>query len=232
MEKNNIYKLFIDGITELGYDHEYIKKWIYAGSDQSGFDREKWYAVMGHDVEIPCEYGDITSRCVCGHKIVKNYYIVNPEKTNYLIIGSECINNFTDISSRKINRTCKRCNITHHSRKNELCKDCRKNRYCKKCDNKLKKGQRGKYCSERCEFPEKYCKCGNPKKLYKDKLMRQCFECYKKDNPDKYCECGRSKGNNFRKKCLECINSEKKSYSYSLSESDDENYNYLLSDDD
>jgi len=60
------------------------------------------------------------NHCVCNHPISLNFYIYNPNTDHFLVIGSECINQFTEGKIRR----CKVCNEPHKRTKTNICNNC------------------------------------------------------------------------------------------------------------
>ena len=202
-----LYKKFKDNLLErYGYTVEDISSWTHAGWFPYGITQnimnswvgnrlakfnsevsrgiQKWKNVMG-DIPMPLEYGE--KHCVCDVEIIWNHIIVDdPSKDEFemLIIGRECIKGFGNIN---IGCKCSICGTKINNSKSGKCKKCRKIRFCTRegCKNQIVKYKKGTFCSDKCEFPEHYCKCGSLKKIYKGEFMPECYPCYKKNNPHK-----------------------------------------------
>lgn len=197
MSEVDLYKKFYD---ELWKDYKLKKEdiigWTYAGyfprdnweasdlKDGEDFHSKKilgerhWKAIMG-DLEMPKELQ--SELCVCKVRILWNHIIVDdPKKDNpeCLILGSECIDKFCGISR---NRKCSICDIKINNSLSGKCASCRNKRFCEKCNEVLPKGRRGTFCSDKCQYPNLYCVCGNKKKY---DWAKDCLECYweKKEN--------------------------------------------------
>jgi hypothetical protein len=120
----------------------------------------------------------IPSNCMCGHKIYKEYQIINPENGDTMILGSDCILTYM-IKTMQI---CSKCESRYKFKPNSKnrCKKCQKVKVkCKRCC-KIKKVRR----SKKKEFINcKKCK----KELEEEK--NKCKKCNKKINGDKYTYC-------------------------------------------
>lgn len=142
-----------------------------------------WKRVMGNDVEMPYDLREY--QCVCGVKIIWNHILVDDpkaEEPEILIIGSECIGGFCNIS---MNSKCILCGDKINNSVSGKCKKCRNRRFCKleSCGKELPKYRRGDYCRDKCENPEQFCPtkgCGNKRKVWQRKMMPTCYTCYKK----------------------------------------------------
>ena len=118
----DVCQRFINGLKKEGLTLEEVKtKWRYAGGNR---DRRYRYFKLAHPDKVPPEYKEA---CVCSTRIVENCYI--SDGTNFLVIGSCCIDHFVD----KRTRTCKICDEPHKNRKVNKCNDCRIG-YCDMCD--------------------------------------------------------------------------------------------------
>lgn len=123
--------------------------------------------------------------CMCGHEIINNYKIINPDTNDSMILGSSCISTYM-INTMQI---CDKCNIRYKFNPNSKnrCRNCKKvNAKCKRC-NKIKKVRKSK---------KKYFI--NCKKCKKDleRLERiefenknKCMICSKKIDGEKYKFC-------------------------------------------
>lgn len=146
----SLHKSFISGIEELGYTYEEIVKWKYAGGN-SGSHRNYYYMLFGSRTGLP----EHRNKCVCGHYIKENCYIVapdDPDGLKLLVIGNCCIKKFIP----NCGRTCEDCGSIHRNRKDNKCNDCRE----PKIPPKPKKGT--------CRFCKD--KCGD--------TYTQCYKCY------------------------------------------------------
>ena len=210
-QPKELYQRFIDKLwLKYRYKLEDIANWTHAGwfpngmteelkktwvgerlnnyNDKARLGIQKWKHVMG-DIDMPYDYSE--PACVCDVEIMWNHIIVDdPRKDEFeiLILGSECITGFLNID---LGCKCSLCGCKINNSQSGKCKDCKKLRFCESpgCNKQLVKYSRGEYCSERCEFPHRYCPtrgCFNMKKIYKDKYMPTCFSCYRKKNPKKY----------------------------------------------
>ena len=91
-------------------------------------------------------YDFATTKCVCKVDIQWNHIIIKDLNSDsfehgvdFLILGSECIEKFGNIS---IKRRCSMCNIKINNSISGKCKDCKKIRLCPACDEPLRKGKR------------------------------------------------------------------------------------------
>jgi hypothetical protein len=190
----DLYKQFY---YELWKDHkltkEDIQDWTYAGY----FPRPDWEAndikdgedfrskiILGKrhfdDVmkntgfQISDFYEHAVKQCVCKVKIVWNHIIIEDIKAdelNFLILGSECITKFCNISRY---RECSICSIKIYNSESGKCKDCRLKRFCPTCDNQLPKGKHGVYCNTKCD-PNQCYKCGGKKIKHSMPLCKRCW---------------------------------------------------------
>lgn len=81
-------------------------------------------------------------KCVCGHDIVENCYIINETRDKIIVLGNCCIKRF--LSKDKSGRTCEVCGKPHKNRSVNQCNDCRVS-YCIECGEKCLK-YNYKYC--------------------------------------------------------------------------------------
>ena len=112
---------FIEGLKAYNVTYEDILagKWRYCGGDGD----KNYIKLFFRNKTEPKIIRK--SNCVCGHPIIRNYYISDGD--DIIILGSTCIKRFLPESSR----TCDDCKAPHKNRKVNRCKDCR----LKKCDN-------------------------------------------------------------------------------------------------
>jgi len=106
----------------------------------------QWCNVVRDDFHNKISIYDTPSHkeyCECGEKILYNCWIWNPETNRRRVIGSNCINKFTE------GRTCADCGVKHKNRISNHCKDCRKN-HCSVCFKKID-GDRYTKCYS-CKF--------------------------------------------------------------------------------
>ena len=175
-----------------GMTEELKKTWVgdrlANHNDEVRSGELKWKNVMGEDMPMPYHLAE--PKCVCEVDIIWNHIIVDDptkDECEILILGSECIEGFTNID---LGCKCSICGTKINNSVSGKCKDCKKLRFCEAsgCNKQLQKYKRGEYCNDRCEFPERYCPtlgCYNLKKVWKGKYMPTCYECYKKKNPKK-----------------------------------------------
>ena len=83
--------------------------WTYCGS------REKGCYLKESIPYIP----DHEPYCICGHPIEYNYFIMNPEKTKVVVVGSKCIEQFTN----GLLKTCELCRAPHRNIAYDLCNE-------------------------------------------------------------------------------------------------------------
>ena len=124
--------------------------------------------------------------CMCGHEIINNYEIINPDTNDSMILGSSCISTYM-INTMQI---CDKCNIRYKFNPNSKnrCRNCKKVKAkCKRC-NKIKKVRKSKKkdfinckkCKkdlERIEFENKN-KCKNCSKKIDGEKYKYCYKCY------------------------------------------------------
>ena len=114
--ETELHKKFIRGLKLLDLSEEDIQNYIYVGSDQSDSSGYKFFLQHFPHGIMP----EHESYCVCGHYIEKNYYLYNKIEDKFLVIGSECINQFTE---GKI-RHCNICKKVHNRHKDNICNNC------------------------------------------------------------------------------------------------------------
>ena len=198
MEDNKNYAKFLNGINSLGLDvYELNKNWIYAGgfANTTNTDQQKvkdnalrleWKNCMG-DVEIPDDEPEDT--CCCNTDIIYNYILLNKklydekDEIEYIILGSECIKNFTEIKLI-VYKTCEKkgCFEKHKNRKSNYCNIHRldKKRCCDMCNIEIPKGKKrilGLYCSNFCKEEK------NNKEIYfviNNSIEDDVIKCFKK----------------------------------------------------
>ena len=150
----DLYKQFY---YELWKDHkltkEDIQDWTYAGY----FPRPDWEANDIKDGE------DFRSKIIIED--------IKADELNFLILGSECITKFCNISRY---RECSICSIKIYNSESGKCKDCRLKRFCPTCDNQLPKGKHGVYCNTKCD-PNQCYKCGGKKIKHSMPLCKRCW---------------------------------------------------------
>ena len=138
-----------------------------------------WKDVMG-EIEIPSELSEY--ECVCGVSILWNHVLVedpNAEELSVIIIGSECIDKFLNISRKRKCKICREVEI--RNTKLGMCKECKAkhDKICKTegCNNP-KINNYHAHC-QKCTSPKEWCPCGNNrKKIYKGERMPLCYQCY------------------------------------------------------
>ena len=154
-------KEFKEGLEKLGLDPDrVIEDWEWRGGDKSDFHRNYW-GMMKMKCEIPAK----VKKCVCKTPIVYQNWISNPEKTQAIAIGSECIRAFID--NGELFRKCTICNSIHKNRKNNYCKTCRVSMYkCESCGGEYHKtefsrcsvcNKRIRVCLDNCSNKKNYC---------------------------------------------------------------------------
>ena len=156
------YYCFREAVKDRGYTMDEIKTWTYAGgfwglgrhacpeinNDEDDRLRRKWVDVMGKENVIPDD--ERIEDCICGVHIKWAHIIVDDpqaEAPEYLIIGSECVNSYSnDGDGLKTYKRCELCNEKHRN-KGDRCKKCKKIRWCERnnCPNQISKGKR-QYC--------------------------------------------------------------------------------------
>jgi len=78
------------------------------------------------------------SKCMCGHKILYEYEITNPDNDDKMILGSDCIETYMFKSMSKCEKCEKRFKFNPNNDSNR-CKDCIKVKVkCKRC-NEIRK---------------------------------------------------------------------------------------------
>ncbi len=200
-EELELTKHFVRGLAKHGLSLEDMKDYKYCGGDSKQhlnywnlFNRNK-------NLDTP----DYTTKCICGHDIEDNCYIIHKTSENILVLGNCCIQKFCPDSGR----TCDDCGEPHRNRKVNRCNECRKGK-CDECDKK---------CNP--DFPTCYaCKFGETKKTNCDSCGKELSskteicECKKKvvmKNGVKInacSECGKQIDGKYSK-CFECNNKNK-----------------------
>ena len=192
LEKLNITEKDICNYKFIELEYEYEQLFIINNID---FNEEK-YNEARDEVEN-CD------KCVCGVNIKNLFYFYNKLTNHVIVIGSTCINKFTEL---ELFFTCKLCNNTTsltNIKKHGLCKDCCKINciICRKrlkyddydlCKNCLDKNCIK--CKKELLFNDKYCltcydiKCieCNIEVEYMDGLCEICIKCKECKNYNKY----------------------------------------------
>ena len=68
--------------------------------------------------------------CVCGHKIVKQNYVLCTRTNEVFVCGSSCVKAFLPEEAR--NKWCLLCHNPHQNKSTALCNDCRRD-HCDAC---------------------------------------------------------------------------------------------------
>ena len=193
------YEKFWDNLKkDYGVTQEQLIKWVYAGffPNELGSKTDKakvyngkrlWRDIMG---DQPMPYEMVETQCVCDVEIIWNHILVedpNAEEITIIILGSECIENYTDISKK---RTCSICNVKCGSRLEiPLCKTClkeSKKKKCIKCFENIPKYSRGTHCSMKCRYPERCCGTLGCPNLKLGKWAATCVKCFYKNKANNY----------------------------------------------
>ena len=87
------------------------EEWTFAGSIETGSYLKPLPYIPRHQ-----------TKCLCGHPIDENFYIINKDKTIVKVVGSQCITKFTG----GLKRTCENCGASHKTRNWDLCIKCKK----------------------------------------------------------------------------------------------------------
>lgn len=212
---DDISQRFIHGIEELGLNVEKVKQYRYAGGSPPEYV-DRWKFIVGDDCPNPLECGIRHDHCVCGQRIIRQFWIVKDPKGDLieddtlLVIGSECIDKF--IYSKKA-KLCNNCGVAHKNRLVNLCNDCdpdkqpKEIRTCNFCETRVRgedtccakhRTQNGIHtsCYQCKKESSGYYECYSCK--YKD--LHECFygNCNKKVKRFKYCyDCNKKKSNNY-----------------------------------
>ena len=110
-------KDFVDGLVAAGGTPD-MADYVYAGGEEDA--HATYFKKRFYGKRTPPEH---VEACMCGHKIVPNYYIEHKATGRLYSIGSHCIRRFC----HGIERTCTFCGTIHKNRKDNLCVSCRKN---------------------------------------------------------------------------------------------------------
>lgn len=123
-----LYNAFEQGLENLGLTLGEVKNtFIYIGGNMGRHHRY-------FDVKCPGEKRPgHTGECVCGHAIVENCYMRNPQTGTTIIMGNCCIMRYIPGAGR----TCSACGASHRNRKDDLCNKCRMPQ-CSQCQVRFK----------------------------------------------------------------------------------------------
>jgi hypothetical protein len=143
--------------------------------------------------KLPEDNKLINGKCMCGHKISKEYEIINPENGDTLILGCDCIETYM-IKSMSI---CEKCDKRFKFKPNceNRCNDCKKIEIdCDRCEKtfiipkyRKKTFKNCKKCIEEIEEENKIiqknfyiesCKCLGCGYIKKDNKYKYCYQCY------------------------------------------------------
>lgn len=113
-----------------------------------------------------------TDKCLCGHDIVYNYRYTHKKRGDYFILGSCCIEKFSE--HYKSQRICKGCGDKIKKNKTNYCKDC-----IDREKNKIKREKERLRYIIRCQCKD----CGYQKK---DDKYRYCYKCFQR-RKENYC---------------------------------------------
>jgi hypothetical protein len=166
-ENNNIQKQDEDDgqkrfkkglLKEVGDDC--LLNFIYCGADtDSGTKRDYFFTKNPGVRELP----KYKTACVCGHTIVKNFYIQHiPTKKN-IVVGSCCIKRYLPEESQ--GKTCSECGAPHQNKTVDMCNECRPS--CDTCDDRYAAQDSCSSCNKL--FDSFHCS--------KHRYMRTCYKC-------------------------------------------------------
>ncbi|BAO49560.1 hypothetical protein [Alphaentomopoxvirus acuprea] len=188
--KNN----FIDRLKS--YADEFIdtktlfKEWKYIGNDKTILNKKLFLDITGKKF-IP----DPTNKCICGHYIKHQYWIMHTQKDIILTVGDKCITKIMNLTANLIE-----CKLCHN-----ICIPAYKSsEYCRSCHNTI------------IEFSKKYIikeksDCVSCKKININTYMRYCIDCRIKTL---ICGVCKKRLNTDIGICIDCILSSTDKYSH------------------
>ena len=213
LAKNLLYKKFYDGLKQYNISkqqfHDY--NFQYCGKFKPPKNECNIYVIPQNNEQLLYKYRDeinyyffqyfsnfeilkltpqvlYKSNCICGIKIIKNYFIYSRSQDMFLIIGSCCNKQFNENGNKKF---CFKCGIEHKNRSNNLCKDCRK---IEKYKTKFNQCSDCGINKKEDKFPQCF-KCGNI-----GKELKTYIQCNK---------CNKPKTKNTFQTCYTCYNNKK-----------------------
>tara|TARA_Y100001963_G_scaffold14002_1_gene17418 strand:- start:1880 stop:2512 length:633 start_codon:yes stop_codon:yes gene_type:complete len=193
------YKAFKNGCEEYKITEEDLINSIFIGGTNEKFKIFLDYNLKKYNIKLDniTKYPKQINKCLCNQSLKNLFYLYHQKKNCILVIGSECITNFTET---KIKLSCLNCGRTNakYLDKNGLCCDCMKfkcnkcfdnyiykNNMCIDCNigfclNCLKKiDEKYKYCYD-CNQKKNKIKCSKCKIRFHNPNFNCCFLCYKK----------------------------------------------------
>lgn len=164
------------------------------------------------------QYPEWVDKCICGHWVKENCYVVNINDYDKLIpLGNCCIKQFL---GDKSGRTCGKCEAPHVNRKYNLCNKCKPQAGWNKCEK----------CYELCRKPNELCRTHlrlkileehrNQEKIDEERRLKQKIEMEQrrqsistmsdtdtdtKEEIERKCACGKVLTGSY-KKCYNCYN--------------------------
>jgi hypothetical protein len=171
---------FIKGLEKRGLSISDMENYKYCGGNLN--HHLNYWLLVNKKYHLPRPNEE--NKCICGHDITENCYIINENNNTILILGNCCIEKFIVNKGRR----CEDCNNVHHNRKVNRCHDCRKG----KCDE----------CNRDCN--PKYSLCYRCKNHIIPNNFHTCRKCHRQLNSmQEMCSC-ENNNNLLNNKCSEC----------------------------
>lgn len=139
---NNKNQNFLEGLKKHNLTLKDIEdsRYFYCGGDKGPSFNYWKKKTKGLKIKRPNK----TLKCICGHKILHNFYIANEDFSSVMVLGSTCIQRF--IGTEK---TCNVCGVVHKNRIVDRCNSCRKG-LCDVCDQSINaKYKKCYYCKHK-----------------------------------------------------------------------------------
>lgn len=149
---------------------EEIEKYVCCGGNAESGKMPYFLHVFGGRISPPSPEVE----CVCGHSIVRNFYIRNSEQPldevqtkDLLVVGSCCVNQFTRTGTKQ---TCSYCHEPTKRRKSTVCLDCVAMGVCEQCG--VKTGNLWKNACNTCNRSKKASRHGKQPHLSRGDHLR------------------------------------------------------------
>lgn len=213
----NCNPYLIERLENNGYDAvDIMTNYQYCGTyDDKYFDRY----FKGIEKDKPA----VETHCICGVKIMKNYYIINKNdkvEGNILVLGSTCIKSFFGDNCKK----CKDCECYIKFTERQENKQKVERKRCKSCLKSYKKAKKEKKKKKENEkimkimeenrrrqeeenkrkeqFYKTHCKVCD-KYINSTKYGNRCYECNMNNGPYTCSKCNKKMWKNFQY-CFSC----------------------------
>lgn len=188
---------------------ENLKEWNRDNDRNYTFEdvQDKFIDVreIGNQKKSRCK----NSHCMCGHSIINEYEIVNPENDDTMILGSDCIETYM-IKSMSVCRVCDE-RFKFKPNCNNKCDGCKKIKIkCKKCGEikNVRKSKKKLFVNcRKCINGEILDKQRCPVCKIKNKNGVLCKLCY--EDKCKCKICGYMKKDTKYDQCYRCYNDNK-----------------------